>query len=205
MLDYSSNTETGIYLGELEKSGFIARDFTWNIRKGTPSNLSHYRLSDNYSRFYLKYILPNIIKIEKNVFEQGSITSLAGWSTTMGLQVENLVVSNHHKLKTLLKLPAEEIVMEGPFFQRKTIRNPGCQIDYLIQTYSHTLYVCEVKFSRNIIGMSVIKEMQQKIANFKTPKQFFCRPVLIHVNGVSDELIDSHYFSHIIDMAEFFT
>jgi uncharacterized protein len=27
-----------------------------------------------------------------------------------------------------------------------------------------------------------------------------CRPVLIHVNGVSDEVIDSDYFAHIIDM-----
>jgi hypothetical protein len=27
-----------------------------------------------------------------------------------------------------------------------------------------------------------------------------CRPVLIHVNGVNEEVIDSDYFAHIIDM-----
>ena len=52
--------------------------------------------------------------------------------------------------------------------------------------------------------MRVVDEIKRKIENLKTPKQYFCRPVLIHVNGVSDELLDSNYFSHIIDMAEFF-
>ncbi len=47
------------HLDDLIKSGFISRDFTWNIKDGQVSSLSHYRLKDNYSRFYLKYIMPN--------------------------------------------------------------------------------------------------------------------------------------------------
>ena len=27
-----------------------------------------------------------------------------------------------------------------------------------------------------------------------------CRPVLIHINGMNEEVIDSGYFAHIIDM-----
>lgn len=203
-LGYQSQSEMGAYLDELEKSGFISRDFTWNIDRRSESNLSVYRLSDNYSRFYLKYILPYKTKIVRGAFQNRSIHSLPSWNSIMGLQVENLVLNNHVIIKALLNIPADEVEVDGPFFQRKTKRQVGCQVDYLIQTSTRTLYVCEIKFSRNTIGVSIIPEMQKKITSLKTPKQYFCRPVLIHVNGVSDELYDSHYFSRIIDMKEMF-
>lgn len=204
LMNYQSQSAMSEYLEELEKSGFISRDFTWNLADAKESNLSNYRICDNYSRFYLKYIIPNKNKIEKGLFREAPIASLPSWASIMGLQVENLVLNNHKKIKELIRIPFEEIVMEGPFFQRSTKRHPGCQIDYLIQTKSNTLYVIEIKFSRNAIGSSIIEEMKEKIMRLKTPKQFFCRPILIHVNGVSDDLIDSNYLHQIIDMAEFF-
>ncbi len=204
LLNYKSQSDIGDYLDELEKSGFICRDFTWNINQGQVSNLSQYRLSDNYSRFYLKYILPSKTQINRDIYQESAITALPSWSAIMGLQVENLVLNNHKKIKALLNIPPESVEMDGPFFQRTTQRQAGCQIDYMIQTVDRTLYVCEIKFSRNIIGKQVIDEVKKKIARLKTPKQYFCRPVLIHVNGVSDELIDSNYFNQIIDMADLF-
>ena len=50
----------------------------------------------------------------------------------------------------------DEVVCDGPFFQRKTARKKGCQIDYLIQTKLGILYLCEIKFTRNIIRTSII-------------------------------------------------
>ena len=41
---------------ELNKDGFISRDFSWHIKSGKVSKISRYRLSDNYMRFYIKYI-----------------------------------------------------------------------------------------------------------------------------------------------------
>jgi ribosomal protein L35AE/L33A len=40
--------------------------------------------------------------------------------------------------------------------------------------------------------------------NLKKPKSFSCRAVLIHVNGVTDELEESGYFSKIICFDELF-
>lgn len=34
------------------------------------------------------------------------------------------------------------------------------------------------------------------------PKGFSCRPVLIHVNGVSQDVIESDFFSNIIDFSQ---
>ena len=66
-----------------------------------------------------------------------------------------------------------------------------------------TLYVCEIKFSRNAVRLAIIEEVQNKIEALKYPKGHSCRPVLIHVNGVTQDVIDRHYFAAIIDMCEF--
>lgn len=191
------------YLNDLIKSGFISRDFTWNIKTTKGSNLSHYRLRDNYSRFYLKYILPNRTKIESGNMKHASLSSLPGWYSMLGLQIENLVISNRHLIKSALQINPNEVVCDNPFFQKKTSNQSGCQIDYLIQTKYNTLYICEVKYSKNPIGTNVIEEMNEKIKNLSIPKHFSYRTVLIHVNGISESLEESQYFSHVIDMNDF--
>lgn len=97
----------------------------------------------------------------------------------------------------------EDIVNSGPFFQRKTTRASGCQIDYLIQTRFNTLYICEIKFSRQPIASMVIDDVKQKITRLIRPKGYACLPILIVVNGVSDAVIESDYFIKIIDFSEF--
>lgn len=187
------------YLEELELSGFIKRDYTWHLTTGQDSKLSHYRLSDNYLRFYLKYIEKYKTKIGRNMFDFKSLTSLPEWLTILGLQFENLVLSNRRMIHQILGIQMEDIVSENPFFQKKTTTQKGCQIDYLIQTKFECLYVCEIKFSKNLISKDVIFEVQQKIDRIKRPRGFSCRPVLIHVNGVQKEVVESGFFSKIID------
>ena len=135
-------------LDELIKSGFISRDFTWNIKTTKGSTLSHYRLKDNYSRFYVKYIFPNQARIEAGNMKKTILTSLPGWYTMLGLQIENLVISNRHLIKDALQIHPNDVISDNPFFQKKTTKQQGCQIDYLIQTKYNTLYICEVKYSK---------------------------------------------------------
>jgi len=191
------------YLWELEEAGFIRRDYTWSIKEGEDSTLSKYRLKDNYLRFYLKYIDKNISKIKRGAFAVGSLTSLPEWNTMMGFQFENLVLNNRKIVHNILGVLPDEIVIENPFFQRKTMRAPGCQIDYMIQTKFNSLYVCEIKFSKNKIDSAVIAEVQTKINALTFPKGFSCRPILIHVNGVTDDVVDSDYFASIIDFSDY--
>jgi len=190
-------------LDDLVKSGFISRDYTWKIASGDVSRLSHFRLSDNYMRFYLKYIDRLRLKIENNDFTLKSLPSLLGWDTIMGLQFENLVLKNRQYIKDFLCIKSEEIISDNPFFQRKTQKHSGCQIDYLIQTKFGSLYVCEIKFSKHPIGKDIIYEVQQKLKNLTYPKGFSCRPILIHVNGVHEDVADSDYFADIIDFGSF--
>ncbi|EKE08842.1 MAG: ATPase family protein [uncultured bacterium] len=190
------------YLFDLTKSGFVSRDYTWHLNSGKPSPVSHYRLKDNYLRFYLKYIDPNLSEIEKNSYIIKSMSSLPGWSTILGFQFENLVLNNREFIQKKLNLRPENIVSENPFFQHATKRQPGCQIDYLIQTRFNTLFACEIKFSRQEIKAEIIQEMERKLDNLTKPRGFSCFPTLIHVNGVHDSVIDSNYFSEIIDFCQ---
>ena len=72
----------------------------------------------------------------------------------------------------------------------------------MIQTRYQTLYVCEVKFSRDILKKDVILDVRRKIDKLYIPKGISYCPVLIHVNGVHDSVIDSGYFTEIIDFCE---
>lgn len=190
------------HLDDLVKAGFVQRDFTWSLDNGRESKLSRYRLSDNYLRFYLKYIYPNRSKIEKGAFANAALNRLPGWESMMGLQFENLVAHNRKILWSLLNLSPEEVIMDGPFFQKPTARRLGCQVDYMIQTRFHTLYLCEVKFSKNSIGQKIIKEMEEKKKRLKVPKFCSIRPVLIHVNGVEESVLDEGYFDKVIDFGQ---
>ncbi len=159
-------------------------------------------MSDNYLRFYIKYIQPNAPRIEKDRFEHHSITSLPGWPSIMGLQIENLVLNNMNQINSLIGIYPDEIINEGPFFQRKTERQKGCQIDYLVQTKFGVLYLCEIKFAFKGIRASVIAEVQEKINRLALPRNFSVKPVLLHVGDVYDEVLTSNYFSKIINIAE---
>jgi hypothetical protein len=120
----------------------------------------------------------------------------------MGLQFENLILNNTALIHKMLRIHPSDIVADNPYLQRETLRHKGCQIDYLIQTRTNTLFVCEIKFSINEIKTSIISEMKEKIARLAVPKGYACMPVLIHIHGVAQSVIDAQYFFQCIDFSE---
>lgn len=52
-------------------------------------------------------------------------------------------------------------------------------------------------------GISVTQEIDNKIAKLNKPKYVSCCPVLIHVNGVTDSVVEKDYFYAIIDFTKF--
>jgi len=102
----------------------------------------------------------------------------------------------------MLNVSAEEVVMDGPFFQSPTTKQQGCQIDYMIQTRFHTLYLCEVKFKKDKIEKKILDEMEEKRTRLIIPRHFSIRPILIHVNGVDESVLDAGYFDKTIDFSQ---
>jgi len=202
MLGVENNGHLTEHLEILVESGFITRDFTWNLKSKKPSILSHYRLSDNYLRFYLKFIEPNRDKIQKDILHEVHLENLPAYNSVMGLQFENLILQNRLLVLEALNINQASIINEGPFFQRKTNENKGCQIDYLIQTNLDELYICEIKFSRSAIATDIIDEMKQKILAIAKPKHLSVRLVLIYIGEVSEAVKDSGFFNSMIDVKE---
>lgn len=203
-LNLEKSGSVSSYLDDLELAGFVHEDYTWNLLTNGESRLKKFRLKDNYIRFYLRYIEPNRDRIEKDLFDSKTFMHMPGWESVMGLQFENLVINNLKSLCRMLHIDLIDIVKAGPFFQRATKRQKGCQIDLMIQTKHNTLYICEIKFSTSEVKNSVVEEMEKKIETLSVPKRFSIRQVIVHVNGVSQSVKNSEVFSEIIDFSQFF-
>lgn len=121
----------------------------------------------------------------------------------MGLQFENLVLNNRKNLKEHLNIAPENVIFDNPYFQKSTNSHKGCQIDYMVQTKYNSLHLCEVKFSKDKIGLEVVEEIQAKIERLSAPKHLSIWPVLVHVNGVTEAVQKSGFFSKIIDFSDF--
>lgn len=194
--------DISLYLDELVESGFVHRDYTFNIKTQKLSKKSKYRLKDNFLRFYLKFVMPNLLKIQAGLFEQKTLSNLPGWLVTQGLQFENLILNNIKWVAEQLEIDLSTIVFFGPYFKTATKTASGCQIDLLIQTHLNILYICEIKFSKQRIGLEVYGQVSEKIKQMRIPRGYSAIPVLIHANGISEELEDSRLFPYVISVGE---
>lgn len=179
----------------LQQSGFLARDHVWNGNLKRVK-LYKYRLKDNYLRFYINYIEPKKQLIEQGVYRDLHLEELPEWQAIMGLQFENVVLNNLSAIQRLLQISPASVLSISPYFQNKTQRTEACQIDLFIQT-RHTLYVCEIKF-RKQIPLSVIDEVKEKVRKIKIPKTISVRPVLIYEGELSSNIRSENFFSHLI-------
>ena len=185
------------YSTDLVQAGFLSRDYTWDLKTADDGKQSKLRLSDNYLRFYLKYVQPNHRRIAR-----GTLSRLPNMDGILGLQFENIVLKNRRAIFERLHIDPNDVLNDNPFFQRKTLRQAGCQIDYLIQIRQKTLYVCEIKFSRNALAPTVISEVQEKIDRLSLPRHMSYRPVLIHAGPIAESIAEQDYFSSVIDFGE---
>ena len=186
------------YLNDLSESGFVTKWKPWHLKDGKPTKHVYYRIRDLYTRFYLKFIEPIRMQIDAH-----AISELPkGWQSILGLQFESLVLNHANELHPLIGVPEIEIIAAGPYLQKKTTKHDGCQIDYLVQSKFDTLHLCEIKFSREPIGTKVINEVKRKIERLERPRGMSIRPVLVHVNGVTDELLARNYFASVIDFSD---
>jgi uncharacterized protein len=131
------------YLEDLVTTGYVVRDYTWQLGKPKVDRLSRFRLKDNYLRFYLKYIAP---QRERILRDDGVLPF--GWDGIMGLRFENLVLNNRKRVRELLHIRPTDLVFDNHYFQSQTQRHESCQIDYLIESQYRSVHVCEINFQR---------------------------------------------------------
>ncbi len=178
------------YLNDLVVAGFLKKIDQFDILTGEPQKVSYFKICDNYLRFYLKYIDRFKKQIHNGQFKNRTLENLAGFDSFIGYQFENLIFNNLDKIINLLDIDPNSVISAGSYSQKKSTRNKnGTQIDLLIHCKPNILYVCEIKFKKNV-GDDVIRQLFQKMEKLKKPKYMTLKPVLIYAGEASSKILD---------------
>ena len=183
-------------LGELEEAGFVAGSSGKNPTTGKEVREVRYRLRDNYTRFYLRYVLPKREAIRNGFFDYVPLERLPGWDTIMGLQFENLVLNNISSLVPMVGLSGKNVESAAPYFRSGRKSGNGVQVDYLVQLPKCT-YVIEIKRKRSI-GRSIEDEMQQKIDRLKLPRGRSVKTVLVYEGELDPTVEEDGFFDYVV-------
>jgi len=188
-------------LEELAAAGFLRRDVSFSPRSGQAfARAIRYRLSDNYMRFYLKYVEPRRSQIEKKLYRKAPLESLLAWDTIFGLQVENLVLQSFDALRPKLGLDRVEVINAGPYVQAKTQRRAGCQVDLLVRT-KREVHVVEIKL-RDVVNRTVIDEVKQKVTRLEGVRGLSIRTALLYSGQLDPQIKSDDYFDFVVALED---
>ena len=194
-------------LDVLAESGFVAKDEGYNPETGKPARQSRYRICDNYTRFYLKYIKPHELEILADRYVLESLEFLPEWNAWLGYQFENLIVNNANELFERLHLGGIPILSAAPYVKRGKkcadgSREQGLQVDLLVQT-RRSVCIVEVK-RKNEIDESVEKEVAEKLRRLSVPAGVSKRTALVYEGDLAPVVRGNGFFDALISADDLF-
>ena len=181
-------------LTELIESGFV----TESAASDTKSKNSLYRLSDEYSLFYLKFIEPN--KTFTAIAWQ-SFTATPTYTSWCGYAFENICFKHIGNIKAALGIT-------GVAAKIYSWQNKQSQIDLIIDRADGCINICEIKFynSAFTITPSYAKSLQKKVLEFKgiyhIRKTYFI--TFITTYGLKENMYKTSMVEHSLTMGDFF-
>jgi len=146
-------------LRELEESGFIEKYQAYQSVKG-----SLYRLIDEYSMFYLKFI-EHTKPSESGTWN--TLFNLQSYKIWSGFCFETICIKHVDQIKEGLKISGIGSIYSS-WIEKK--RNSGVQIDFLIDRKDNVINLCEIKFYNSgfTIDAAYAREIEKKINVFST-------------------------------------
>jgi AAA+ ATPase superfamily predicted ATPase len=183
----SSSGDFSSKLEELIESGFVTDSPYYQNKK----QLTLYRLSDEYSRFYLKFIDNNKNGGAGTWQKLYTTQSYLSWS---GFAFETLCLKHIQQIKKALRIDAIYTTGSSWF-------NENAQVDLLIDRSDNVMQLCEMKFYNAVftIDKSYYMNLKNKIVELqqdtKTRKNIFVTLITtygIKENEFSKELVHSH-------------
>jgi uncharacterized protein len=189
-------------LEELEESGFISASipFDKNIKE------TIYRLTDEYSLFYLKFMQSFSRIPTRDAWKRLAQTS--SWKSWSGYAFESICIKHTESIKVALGINGID-TNTSVWRSCGNKKEPGAQIDLLIDRSDRCINLCEMKYTVDpfSITKSYAAELERKIAVFrqrtKTRKTIFL--TMLTTFGVSNnehkvrliqnELLMDHLFN----------
>ncbi len=140
--------DTSVYLKELEESGFI----TSSPMYGKKTRGRFYRLSDEYSLFYLKWIEPAALHASGDIDEYFWLrqSERASWLSWAGYAFEGVCLKHVSRIKHVLGISG----VAARISSWRCAPDPesgkrGAQVDLVIDRADRTINLCELKFVRD--------------------------------------------------------
>ncbi len=158
-------------LDELTLSGFIATYQPFNKKKKD----TLYRLTDEYSLFYLQFIEKNLGD-KKDVWQRLSQTQV--YKTWSGYAYENICLKHVDQIKEALKIGGVYATASS-FYKKGTKLEKGTQIDLLLDRNDQIINLFEIKFYKDelLLSKSDAVQLKDKLTVFqrttKTKKHLF--------------------------------
>lgn len=197
----SSGGTVSDVLEELEESGFISS----YIPFGRTAKDSVFRLSDEYSLFYLKYMH------KKKATGKGTwlrISENSSWTSWSGYAFEAICLKHIEQIKLSLGI-ASVYVEESIWRYVPGKGKPGAQIDLLLDRGDRCINICEMKFSTGIftVNNKYADELEQKrdvfVGATKTKKTMFLTMVTTY--GTAKNAYYKKLVQNEITMEDLFT
>lgn len=150
-------------LKELKESGFIIQ----YIPFGKAAKDTVYKITDEYSLFYLKYIQRSRLT-GTGIWEK--LSQKPSWRSWSGIAFESICLKHIHQIKNALGIAG--IITEESIWRyaSKNKQEKGAQIDLLIDRSDNCINMCEIKYSTDKYAITTEYKsvLNQKKQIFKT-------------------------------------
>ena len=185
------------YLTNLERALFITSYMPYD--KGRASKLKKYKLTDEYLRFYFKYVAPHLRLImenrNKNLFAR---LVKSHWQPWLGFAFENFCLKNALHLAHIMGF-SDHVVQWGPYFKRG---ESNFQVDLIYVRNDRVITLCEIKYYDHPVTTDVVAEVQRKCSLIHLPRGYTLEKVLIARFGADLALRQLGYFHQILEVAD---
>ena len=204
----SSIGEGGVSkLAALEEAGFIMSIMPFqHKRQGI-----YYRVIDQYSLFYLKWVAPLRRSIqEKSLVKQSHHLPqrTPAWYNWLGYAFETVCYQHLPLVRSALAISPDALASAWRYAPRKGNKERGAQIDLLFDRNDDAITICEIKYSEEPYALvkDYVQVLNRKLTVFKeqtnTKKQLFL--AMITSNGLKNNFYAEDMISGVVTLDNLF-
>ncbi len=194
-------------LTELEEAGFIMSFIPhYHKKRGT-----YYKVIDEYTLFYLKWIEPVRNTLQRRALEKGyweSEYNSPTWLSWAGYAFEALCYKHISQIRKKLEISPSAIANAWRYVPTAKATDDGAQIDILFDRKDDAITLCEIKYTDKpfTIDKAYAKSLLNKRDVFarrtKTKKQLFI--AMISASGLKDTLYVDDFIDGLVTIDDLF-
>jgi uncharacterized protein len=199
-LNMASGGGLKLYLDNLKKAQMITEYVPFG-KLSDQTNLKKYKLTDDYIRFYFKFIRPNLKIIAQNRHKDlFSKIVKPKWDAYLGFSFEAYCLKNAIRVADIMGF-GDKVEDFGPLFKKG---DSQFQIDLLYIRRDRVITLCEIKYHSKPISVGVVKSVERKCKLLDVPSGYTLERALITRFGADESLQELGYFDYVISALDFF-